>query len=105
MVDSVLLDTLLYDVLEFELGRNGRNHIRFDAEMSKRATIKPDRKTFPKPISELILLGKLFKNVIVDNNDLKVKNIEPLELYFNSTQGIVAFRLLDGRLFVLDKIE
>jgi hypothetical protein len=105
VVDSVLLDTLLYDVLEYELGRNNKTHIIFEAEISKRATNKPDRKTFPKPISELTLLGKSFKNVIVKNNDLKVKNIEPLELYFNTNQGVVAMRLLDGRLFVLDKIE
>jgi hypothetical protein len=55
--------------------------------------------------SEVKLLGKTFKNVVVDSNSQKTKTTEPLSLSFNTSQGIIAFRLLDGRLFVLDKIE
>ena len=105
-VDTITSDTtLLYDILECKLGNSSLSSIFFQVETSKRGTIKPDILTHHKPIDELTILGKKFKNIIVKNNDLKSKTIEPLELYFTKTQGVVAMRLLDGRLFVLDKVE
>jgi hypothetical protein len=87
------------------MGNSSLSSVFFQAENAKRGTVKPDISAHLKPIEELTILSKNFKKVIVRNNDLKVKNIEPLELYFNLNQGVVAMRLLDGRMFVLDKIE
>lgn len=105
-LDTLTSDTtLLYDIMECKIGNNSLSSIFFQIESSKRGTLKPDILTKPTPIEELTILGKNFKKVIVRNNDLKSKTIEPLELYFNLNQGVIGFRLLDGRLFVLDKIE
>jgi hypothetical protein len=104
-LDTLTSDTLLYDIIECKMGNSSLSSIFFQAENSKRGTIKPDISVHLKPIEELTILSKNFKKVIVRNNDLKTKNIEPLELYFNLNQGVVAMRLLDGRLFVLDKVE
>jgi hypothetical protein len=104
-LDTLTTDTLLYDIIECKVGNNSLSSIFFQLENSKRGTIKPDILANPKPIEELTILSKTFKQVNVRNNNLKVKNIEPLELYFNLNQGVVAIRLLDGRLFVLDKVE
>jgi hypothetical protein len=104
-LDTLTTDTLLYDIIECKVGNSSLSSIFFQLENSKRGTIKPDILTKPKPIEELSILGKTFKQVNIRNNNLKDKNIEPLELYFNINQGVVALRLLDGRLFVLDKVE
>jgi hypothetical protein len=104
-LDTLTSDTLLYDILECKMGNSSLSSIFFQAENSKRGTIKPDISAHLKPIEEFTILSKNFKKIIVRNNDLKTKNIEPLELYFNLNQGVVAMRLLDGRLFVLDKVE
>jgi hypothetical protein len=99
-IDSIVTDTLLYDVLDLKVGI-----ISFELELSKRGTSKPDYRTNFKPIDSLNMLGKTFKNVVLSTNSQKTRTQEPLELYFNLNQGVVAMRLLDGRLFVLDKIE
>lgn len=99
-IDSIATDTILYDVLDLKVGI-----ISFQLELSKRGTSKPDYRTNFKPIDSLNLLGKTFKNVVLKSNDQKTRTEEPLELYFNAAQGVVAFRLLNGQLFVLDKIE
>jgi hypothetical protein len=98
-------DTLLYDLLECKTGISKTFSISTEQELSKRGTDKSDRPVFIKPIKELTLSGKTFKNIIVKTNELITKNIEPLELFCNNTQGVVALRLLDGRLFVFDRIE
>jgi hypothetical protein len=97
---SVTDTTLLYDVLNIDFGI-----IKFPLELSKRGIVKPDFRVNTQVQSEVKFLGKTFKNVVVDTNSQKTKTTEPLSLSFNTTQGLVAFRLLDGRLFVLDKIE
>jgi hypothetical protein len=97
---SVSDTTLLYDVLNIDFGI-----IKFPLELSKRGVVKPDFRVNLQVQSEIKLLGKTFKNVVVETNSQKTKTTEPLSLFFNATQGVIAFRLLDGRLFVLDKIE
>lgn len=100
-LDASVTDTsLLYDVLNIDFGI-----IKVPLELSKRGVVKPDFRVNTQVQSEVKLLGKTFKNVVVDTNSQKTKTTEPLSLSFNTTQGLVAFRLLDGRLFVLDKIE
>jgi hypothetical protein len=100
-LDASVSDTsLLYDVLNIDFGS-----IKFPLELSKRGVVKPNFRVNNQVQSEVKLLGKTFKNVVVDTNSQKTKTTEPLSLSFNTSQGIIAFRLLDGRLFVLDKIE
>jgi hypothetical protein len=98
-------DTLLYDVLSCQLNGPKLTATATFLELSNRGTAKPIKSTGVKLLDSITLLNKPFKNVALVKNDLKNQTIEPSEMYVNATQGVVAIRLLDGRLFVLDKIE
>ncbi|WP_340113484.1 hypothetical protein [Maribellus mangrovi] len=52
--------------------------------------------TFQEPMAELTLLGKTFQNVYESKRS---------KLYFTSDTGIVGFRDLDNKLWVLEKTE
>jgi hypothetical protein len=99
-------DTVLYDMFKLSMGKpSALTSIIGFAELSKRGTVKPNRDLNNIVIENITLLGKPFKQVINAKNGLKNPTLEPLEVYYNTTQGVVAMRLLNGKLFVLDRIE
>jgi hypothetical protein len=70
---SVSADThLLYDVLNIDFGI-----IKFPLELSKRGVAKPDFRANTQVQSEVKILGKTFKNVVVDTYSQKTKTTEP----------------------------
>lgn len=98
-------DTVFYDVLSVKMNTPNLTPISNQIELSKRGTAKPNLPTQNVVIETITILGKTFKQVVNVKNALKVNGVEPSEIFYNTTQGVVAIRLLNGKLFVLDKIE
>lgn len=98
-------DTVFYDVLSVKMNNPNLTPISNQIELSKRGTAKPDLSSQNVVIETITILGKTFKSVVNVKNGLKVNGVEPSEIFYNATQGVVAIRLLNGKLFVLDKIE
>jgi hypothetical protein len=102
---SEVQDTILYDVLKVTMNGLGFTSISSRAEQSKRGTNKANLTTNDIFHENITLLGKPLKQVTQSKSILKAQNVEPSEVFYNTTQGVVAMRLLNEKLFVLDRIE
>ena len=99
-------DTVLYDILSVQMyNPTGLTSISNQSELSKRGIIKLNKPTNNVVIETITILGRTFKQVVNVKNGLKSNDVEPAEVWYNATQGVVALRLLNGKLFVLDKVE
>ena len=99
-------DTVLYDILSVQMyNPTGLTSISNQLELSKRGIIKLNKPTNNVVIETITILGRTFKQVVNVKNGLKSNDVEPAEVWYNATQGVVALRLLNGKLFVLDKVE